>query len=253
MPLMDATATIERFIAFVAGFKPGYESATLPGDVDQIEELEGLLGYALPPLHRAMLLRLGGSLGNLVAFESRDFSLELVLWSYRSPPWPLPRHLLLIGADIDDPALDHYLDLRRPTGDDYEVVSLPRLPEYPTEETAAKGFIRRFATLREMLFFSAFHGDRVRAMAHRRALYRHPEASESEALFDDIMVRLGATPIPELRGGHVMGHDSPDLAAVAHRGLADGLWQATLASNDRRRLAHVTEVFLDHGFLTTKE
>ncbi|MCA9698772.1 MAG: hypothetical protein KC431_14700 [Myxococcales bacterium] len=55
---MSAEATIERFIAFVAGFVPGYAETIAGADPDELERLEEILatqGLApLPPLLRAM-------------------------------------------------------------------------------------------------------------------------------------------------------------------------------------------------------
>lgn len=240
---------ITRFIEFVESFKPGYASTIVPGDPDDVEELEQLLGYTLPPLYRAMLLRMGGSLGQLRAFEAQDYSLELVLWAYREPPWRLPDHFLLIGADVDI-AFDYFLDLRRPSGDDYEVVSFDRSPGAPSGETQGEWYYRQFRTLREKLFYSVLSRDLVRVMPHQGALHMDIDTFENERRFGEILSRLGVRAIPEISEGHAKGYLSEDLAVAEFRHLQGG-WHAMLGSHDARRLAHVMEIFFDHGFHTS--
>ncbi|MCA9698773.1 MAG: hypothetical protein KC431_14705 [Myxococcales bacterium] len=169
-----------------------------------------------------------------------------MLGHYERPAWALPPHFLLIGADLDDPAFDYFLDLRRPTGEDFEVVSYPRAPDYPKGETRAAKFYRLYATLQDMLFASAFAIDRVEAMKLNAHFTLAVDEPGTEERFADVLRQLGATSVPELTG-HARAYDAGDFAVHSYRSLDDGRWRATLGCDDKRRMGHLCELFADHG------
>jgi hypothetical protein len=119
--------TIDRLIEFVARFDPQFPAEIRGASPEEIVELEGWSGGAIPPAYREFLQKVGGDPGWLEIGQG-DPAIAGILRHLRARRSSYPGYVLIAVAD-EDPYFNAYLELAD---------SPPRVVAFPDGRDLAK-------------------------------------------------------------------------------------------------------------------
>jgi hypothetical protein len=177
---------IDRIVEFIAGFDPGFPSATAGAGPAEIDHLERVVGRPLPEVYKQFLRRMGHGM-DWVELPDADFEVVTVTEYYERPPWLPPPEYLLIGWAMSDPDFHVFLESTGPGG--------PRVVTFPFVEGDFEEEIRQVwwrpvaGSLVEMLGTRAFRTCRMDLLPATALYAGEADLAAARGVFEEMGFR----------------------------------------------------------------
>jgi hypothetical protein len=240
---------MERLVEMIESYHPGFKDAILPADEDDVEMIDEYFTGELPGAYRRFLSTMGGSTGDLEV-EEASFELGPLRRTYRMKQWLRRDRYLRIAFDRGLDALDYYLDLAAPHGDDDRmVVRMPLLEDFDPQSA-----IPHHAGLEEFLYYQAFRNLRLPQLDHRLCFVLPPDRKdESKGAVEAVFAhaeRLGFQRIPPSTRNALF--ERGDAAILLYRHPTQDDFFFELGCSDAAGQDRLTKAFTTNlGVITT--
>jgi hypothetical protein len=208
---------------------------------EQIDAIERIAGRPLPEFYRWFLERMGQDMGS-IAYDSIDFSADVVLAMYEQGDVIADGRHLLIGYNEDDMMPTNiYYDLDRPARGDC-MVGQKQLEEPVPRPT--------FETFREMLGWAKYTNRRVRRLPQVCAGLVSVADGSARPHVDEVVKDLGFSNLL-LSGPFCSVHERADVAMsfMGSPGLSPRILTFDLGGPDAGTLRRLLGTFTLSGYL----